>query len=233
MSLISSRSLVQPQPPHPFFKQSCQSGLKSKLRIIEGSKRQAKLKKEAALEKYYKNPKKCKLCNKILEVPFGIPPSRIRLKTFCNKSCSAIYNNKGVNRHKSLIPKNKNCNYCKRHVDNNKKFCNVFCRKEFYYKNYIIRWKSGKETGLRGKESIHNYIRKYLFIKYKYSCVICSWNRVNLVTNKIPLQVEHKDGNFRNNKERNLTLLCPNCHSLTKTFGNLNRGKGRPGRRKI
>jgi hypothetical protein len=34
-----------------------------------------------------------------------------------------------------------------------------------------------------------------------------------------------------NNKEENLILLCPNCHSLTSTFGSLNIGNGRKYRR--
>ena len=36
--------------------------------------------------------------------------------------------------------------------------------------------------------------------------------------------VNHKDGNKANNKEDNLDLLCPNCHSLTKNYGSLNKG---------
>ena len=38
---------------------------------------------------------------------------------------------------------------------------------------------------------------------------------------------QHIDGNSKNNKEENLTLLCPNCHSLTKTYKGANRGNGR------
>jgi len=34
--------------------------------------------------------------------------------------------------------------------------------------------------------------------------------------------MHHKDGNRSNNKEDNLELLCPNCHSLTDNFGILN-----------
>lgn len=42
----------------------------------------------------------------------------------------------------------------------------------------------------------------------------------------MPLEVEHIDGDSTNNKEYNLTLLCPNCHSLTKTYRGLNKGNG-------
>ena len=41
------------------------------------------------------------------------------------------------------------------------------------------------------------------------------------------LQVNHIDGNYKNNREENLELLCPNCHSLTPNYRSLNRGKGR------
>ena len=39
--------------------------------------------------------------------------------------------------------------------------------------------------------------------------------------------LEHIDGNSENNSLDNLKLLCPNCHSLTPTYKNLNKGNGR------
>ena len=50
---------------------------------------------------------------------------------------------------------------------------------------------------------------------------------LNDYTQKIPLEVEHIDGNFQNNNEDNLILLCPNCHSLTSTYKGANKGHGR------
>lgn len=41
----------------------------------------------------------------------------------------------------------------------------------------------------------------------------------------LPLEVDHVDGNWRNNRPQNLRLLCPNCHSTTDTYRG--RGKGR------
>lgn len=37
------------------------------------------------------------------------------------------------------------------------------------------------------------------------------------------LEIEHKDGNHHNNKRKNLEMLCPNCHSLTKTWRGRNK----------
>lgn len=45
---------------------------------------------------------------------------------------------------------------------------------------------------------------------------------MNKFTNIIPLEVEHMDGNYKNNEENNLILLCPNCHSLTATYKGAN-----------
>lgn len=50
---------------------------------------------------------------------------------------------------------------------------------------------------------------------------------MNTKTGKIPLEVNHIDGNAKNNIEENLELLCPNCHSLTHNFRNLNKKSAR------
>lgn len=98
------------------------------------------------------------------------------------------------------------------------------------YNNYIMRWKCGLESGMRGKTAISAHIRRYLFEKYENKCAICGWSEINTFTNNIPLEVEHIDGIHTNNIESNLILICPNCHSLTATYRSLNKGNGRPGR---
>jgi len=67
--------------------------------------------------------------------------------------------------------------------------------------------------------------------KYDERCSLCGWNKRHPLTNNVPLEVDHMDGNADNNHEDNLRLVCPNCHSLTSTFRNLNKGKGRTWRK--
>lgn len=95
------------------------------------------------------------------------------------------------------------------------------------YEDFINKWKLGEVSGMRGADNISAHIRKYLFQKFDSKCCECGWSKINPTTGKIPLEVEHIDGNSKNNKEENLKLLCPNCHSLTSTFKSLNKGKGR------
>jgi hypothetical protein len=67
--------------------------------------------------------------------------------------------------------------------------------------------------------------------KYNRACSLCGWSKINPATGNIPLEIDHIDGNAENNKEDNLRMLCPNCHALTPSFRNLNRGAGREWRR--
>lgn len=112
-----------------------------------------------------------------------------------------------------------------------KKYCSNKCQQEKRYKEYIDRWKNGEESGISGKYDVSENIRRYMFEKHDCKCEKCGWGEENPKTHQIPLQIHHIDGDCLNNKEENLQLLCPNCHSLTDTYGHSNKTSSRVFRR--
>ncbi len=123
------------------------------------------------------------------------------------------------------------CRNCGKALNKSKVYCNNKCQKEYEYRIYIKKWQHGLVNSLKGKYQISNHIRHYLLKKYNYSCAECGWNKINPFTKICPLEIEHIDGNYQNNSESNLTLLCPNCHSLISTYKGVNRGNGRKERK--
>lgn len=125
-----------------------------------------------------------------------------------------------------------NCLNCGKELKGKQtKYCSNQCQMDYQHRQWIIRWKEGKESGLKGKYGISGHLKRYLFDKYNYQCARCGWNKINPFTGTLPLEVEHLDGNYLNNSEENLILLCPNCHSLTATYKGANKGKGRKDRK--
>lgn len=116
-----------------------------------------------------------------------------------------------------------NCLNCNKTLQNSKnKYCNNNCQKEYEYKIYINDWKKGLNNGMRGKYQVSNHIKRYLFEKFDNKCCKCGWGEKNNYTNIIPLEIEHIDGNYKNNKD---------CHSLTSTYKGANKGNGRKDRK--
>lgn len=145
-------------------------------------------------------------------------------KKYCGNSCAARTNNL---RRLRKTPQCLVCNkFTKRLVY---KYCSLKCQSLDRYNQYINRWKLGLETGGIGitTKTISAHLRRYLREKYGDKCSICGWGEKHPKTLVTPLEVNHIDGNASNNNEGNLQVICPNCHSLTPNFRNLNKGKGR------
>ena len=138
---------------------------------------------------------------------------------FCSQSCSATYNNKLRGVEKKCL----NCDTILK--DSRRNCCSHKCDKEYKEKLRFEKIENG-DTTLH-----HKQYKKYLIHVHGEKCMECGWCETNPHTNKIPIELEHIDGDSSNNSLDNLKLLCPNCHSLTPTYKALNKGNGRFKRR--
>jgi hypothetical protein len=152
--------------------------------------------------------KTCKYC--------GMPAK----KKFCSQSCSAKFNN-------PLKPtRKKKCKRCENRTTNDK-FCSKKCDRLFHKEAYINAWLDGRRTGMTPAGAVCTYVKQYIFEKFGRVCSRCGWCEINPTSGRVPIQIDHVDGDFRNCSKENLVVLCPNCHSLTPTYMGLNRGRGR------
>lgn len=72
-------------------------------------------------------------------------------------------------------------------------------------------------------------IRKQLL---PYKCSVCDMNPI-WNGKELKLQMDHINGNKRDQRLENLRMICPNCHSQTETFGSKNKSKGFPTEERI
>jgi hypothetical protein len=121
--------------------------------------------------------------------------------------------------------KEKRCLNCGSLIPNRNVYCNNKCQGEYITNITFTKIESGDTSFY-----VDTY-KKYLIHKFGNKCMGCGWNETNPTTGLVPIQLEHKDGNSENNNLDNLELLCPNHHSLTPTYGALNKGNGREKRR--
>ena len=167
----------------------------------------------------------CKQCGKDLEF---LGTKRFQ-RTFCSRHCSSIYNN-------HFLPKKKRkfkiCLYCNKEILSYKakKYCNLQCQGKHTVEKLFVEIENLKNN-IR-KDSSGNIIgqnafRRYLISKRGAKCEKCGWSKENPISKKIPIVMNHIDGNPENWNLSNLELLCPNCDSLTPTYKALNKGKGR------
>jgi hypothetical protein len=117
--------------------------------------------------------------------------------------------------------KEKSCKNCGENIPNRNVYCDNICQGEYSFSKKINEWLGGKNVIRKGGNSVPAWIKRYLIKLSKNKCSRCSWCEINEVTGKIPLEIDHIDGDSLNNNFDNLRVLCPNCHSLTPTYKNI------------
>jgi len=139
-------------------------------------------KRKKALEDYYKNPNYCKECEKRIELKKGARIGDIRVKKFCNQSCSAIYNNKRRPKktpkkriqktvkcpqcNGTKIPQSKVCHDCK--IQNSFKKC---------MKSKISDYISNGNARIKYNQ-IRHWARRHLeHIGREKKCIVCGYEK--------------------------------------------------------
>lgn len=146
---------------------------------------------------------------------------------YCKRSCAVARNN-------SLQPKRrrgvKPCKLCQEwKALGFSEYCDE-CRSGIHstgetlrararHENLVTAWLLGKESGTCARgEGARQFVRRYLCETYGERCADCGWNQVNQWTGRIPVQIEHDDGDRSNNSPSNVRLICGACHTLTPNY---------------
>ncbi len=156
----------------------------------------------------------CETCLKVHDGTYGSG-------RFCCKKCASSFSTK--NKRKEINEK------VSEKLKGNKNSKGKSFNKGFDERRYIwtkedrIKAQETKRRNLQQKyidvpfENLPNgQRRKIILISQENVCCICKTKE--WFGKPIVLELDHIDGNNKNNKEDNLRFLCPNCHSQTLTW---------------
>lgn len=203
---------------------------------------QSHVKKENQIKSWAKNDKVQKAANDLIE--------RQKQKSIDLK-----------NKNASLVYKCENCNCDKVGKYGSGRFCSEKCARCFSTKekreeiNKVVSEKAkGRSNPIKNlkdrtekfKKTVEDKflninfddlkfesLRKRVLLEQNHKCNNPKCRRSKWLGEKLTLELEHIDGNRLNNKRENLEALCPNCHSLTKTWRGRNKKNRRPKNTKI
>ena len=129
------------------------------------------------------------------------------------------------------------CTHCQKEykVSKNSKgvFCSLTCQGQHTAQRVVDTWLNNQtpENFYTASNQPRTAIRRWLIKQHNCQCSRCGWGE-KIPNAELPaLEIEHIDGDWTNCVKNNITILCPNCHSLTPTYKARNRGNGRAYRR--
>lgn len=154
-------------------------------------------------------------------------------KKYCSRSCAATVNNKS---HPKRTVEGV-CKMCESPIPNSRTYCDDHMSKQFSLHAIIdgIRytpeealelWKDGSWVG-GSERKLSAVVRRYILSKFNYSCSVCGFDEKHPTDGGHIVEIDHINGVGSDHREVNLTVLCPNHHTMTPTFRGRNRGNGR------
>lgn len=145
---------------------------------------------------------------------------------YCSRSCAQRVNNRKPKRVTSFHETVCKYDFCDKIVKSQGKYvriyCNMDCANKQKSRNTIDKWLSGNHRGMTDGGKTCAWVKPELVRLYGNKCIQCSWNEINPTTGRVPIELDHIDGDWTNSSFSNVRLLCPNCHSLTSTYRFLN-----------
>lgn len=118
------------------------------------------------------------------------------------------------------------CLWCRQSTSAKRyKYCSNACQQKYQTQQKIDAWLAGTDGGDTNGE-LNKMFKRYLVAEADGKCSLCGWGEISPFSGQVTLTIDHIDGDAQNNKRDNLVVLCYNCHTLTPTFNQLNRGKG-------
>ena len=84
-------------------------------------------------------------------------------------------------------------------------------------KKSLSKWYLKADLRVQNGEQLSDETTKrYLIEKHGHNCWMCDLSEWR--GEKLHLEMDHIDGNNKNNNINNIRILCPNCHSITPTW---------------
>lgn len=161
---------------------------------------------------------KCKYCNENEAIKY----SKYSNGEFCSKKCAKGYSTK--NKRKEI--NEKVSEKLKGTVVTATRIKNPWTDEQLdTWKQKIQETYNNKILDADFNSLSFGRLRKRVILEQKSKCNNCGLDE--WLGEPLTLELEHKDGNNKNNKRENLEAICPNCHSLTKTWRGRNKNSKR------
>lgn len=167
------------------------------------------------MEEYNKNPNKCKKCGKPIICKNSSTLQHVKIKKFCNRSCSVSYNN-------TRREKKKNFVYCKKCGKLLREYYSDVNRNQYCLEcnPNLIDWSNLTLREVKEKRKYQPYSRirnlarnKYLKSEKIKFCALCGYDKHFEVCHIKAICDYNENSKISEiNDFNNLIALCRNCH---------------------